>query len=153
MRDKIKKYEPKARELLTLIQDVRALGMIMFGVIALMITWSGVKVIETNYTLQRSISQLEQENAVRELENRNLELENQYFESDEYLELEARKNFGLAAPGETVWVVPKAVALRYTIPPEQSNEPAVVAKEELPTYRRNLNAWTDFLFYRNRPDN
>ena len=146
MNEKVNKTIAQIRSFVHSLSDVRKLGLMMFLVVVLMITWSGIRVIETNYHLQRSISQLQQENAVRQLENQNLELENQYFESEEYLELEARKNFGLAAEGETVVVVPKAVALNHT-----TAEPDLDVTErqaEEAKWRQNLNAWLDFLLHR-----
>jgi cell division protein FtsB len=149
---KIKTYQTKIIQEARVFQDVRALGVVMFLVIALLISWSGVKVIETNYKLQKEIARMEQETAVRRLQNRNLELENKYFETEEYLELEARKNFGLAAPGETVLVVPKAVALKNTVPVEQTDTPIMKKEEDKPKWRQNIDAWMDFLFHRMSSD-
>lgn len=147
MFDKIKNYEHHAVAVLKALQDVRTLGLLAFLVVALLISWSGVKVIETNYRLQKDIAKLEQENEVHKLENRNLELQNQYYNTDEYLELEARKNFGLAAPGETVLVVPKAVALKHVAPePQEVKEPT--KKPDKPKYQQNFDAWVDFLLHR-----
>jgi cell division protein FtsB len=147
--EKIKNYQSKILEEVRIFQDVRALGIAMFLVIALLISWSGVKVIETNYSLQKEIAQMEQETAVRRLENRNLELENQYFETDEYLELEARKNFGLAAPGETVLVVPKTVALKNVVPEENLTIPGKTAEKKKHKWQQNVDAWMDFLLHKN----
>ena len=147
MIDKIKKYKHHVLAAFKGLQDVRTLGLLVFLVVALLISWSGVKVIDTNYRLQKDISKLEQENAVYGLENRNLELKNQYYNTDEYLELEARKNFGLAAPGETVLVVPKAVAMKHVVSePEAMKEPA--QPKDKPKYQQNFDAWMDFLFHR-----
>ncbi len=68
--------------------------------LVLLISWSGIKAIQTNYGLQKQISGLKQQNAVIRLQNENLALKNQYYNSDQYLELSARQNFGLAVPGE-----------------------------------------------------
>lgn len=147
MIEKIKNYERYLSAGLKSLQDVRTLGLLVFLVMALLISWSGVKVIETNYRLQKDASQFRQENAVQELENRNLELENQYYETEEYLELEARKNFGLAAPGETILVVPKEVALANTVPePAEIKEPDVEPVK--PKSQQNFDAWIDFFFHR-----
>jgi cell division protein FtsB len=146
MINKIKTYQHKLPEVMHALQDLRTLGLLAFLVIALIITWSGAKIIETNYTLQRDIAALQQQNAVNKLENRNLELENQYYDTDEYLELEARKNFGLAAPGEKVIVVSKEAALRNTTP-----EPAAIApkkEEKRSKQQQNFDAWMDFLLHR-----
>ena len=147
MLEKIKNYEQYLSAGIKALQDVRMLGLLMFLVVALLISWSGVKVIETNYGLQKDIARLRQETEVKKLENRNLELENQYFETDEYLELEARKNFGLAAPGETVLVVPKNVAMKHVVAePEEVKEPT--KEPEKPKYQQNFDAWMDFFLHR-----
>ena len=145
MLEKMKAYQPKAMTFLKHFQDVRAIGLVMFVIITLLITWSGVKVIETNYRLQREIAVLEQKNAIRELQNRNTALQNKFFETDEYLDLEARRNFGLAAPGETVYVVPKAAALARVLSVQTTEGPA---GQETAT-PSNFSLWMDFLFGRN----
>lgn len=148
MQDKLKHYQERAIAIATTWSEPRRLGMIAFVVIALLITWSGVKVITTNYALQKDIAIMEQQNEVRRLQNRNLELGNKFYETDEYLEMEARRHFGKAMPGETVWVVPREVALRYV------TEPTRIAAQEAETtvtpsgYRANFNAWLDFLLHR-----
>lgn len=142
----IQRYRTKLPSIIHVLQDVRMLGLMVFLAIALMITWSGAKIIETNYSLQKDITALQQQNAVRKLENRNLQLENQYYSTEEYLELEARKNFGLAAPGEKVIVVSKEVALRNTVA-----EPAAIAPkkpEKKSKQQQNFDAWMDFLLHR-----
>lgn len=123
--------------------------MLFFLVAVLLISWSGVKVIETNYRLQRQISELEQQKDVQELANTNLKLQNEYFETDQYQELAARRNFGLAAPGETVWVVPKPVALSHTVDlSDVERTETQKTKERPPAYQRNVQSWMNFLFHR-----
>jgi cell division protein FtsB len=133
--------------LLQQVRDVRFLGFCVFGVIVLLVAWSGVGVIETNYKLQKQISALQQQNQVFELQNRNLALGNDYFKTDQYLELQARKQFGKAAPGETLLLVPKQVALGHTVDLNAQKEtPKKVVNK--PFYQRNFEAWVDFLFRR-----
>src|SRR5437667_142896 len=69
------------------LRDVRVLGLVIFGGLVLLVSWSGIQVIQTNYDLQKQISKLQQQNQVQELENNNLQLTNQYFNTDQYLEL------------------------------------------------------------------
>src|SRR5690349_5361062 len=99
---------------LSRLRDVHVAGQVVFIVIVLLVSWSGVKSIDTNYSLQKQISQLQQQNTVEQLQNNNQKLQNDYYNSDQYLELSARQNFGLAAPGETELIVPKDIALSYT---------------------------------------
>jgi cell division protein FtsB len=144
MFDQITKYQHHLRRL----QDMRVLGQVVFVVVVLMVSYSGVKVIHTNYKLQQHIAQLQQENEVQKLKNANQKLKNEYYNTPQYLELAARQNFGLAAPGEKELLVPKAVALAHA--PEQagateSDETGGVKK---PFYQRNMQAWLDFFLHR-----
>ena len=151
MLTKIKYRYQQTVQAVSQLRDVRVIGMLLFVAIVLMISWSGVKAIDTNYQLQRDIARVQQQNELQELSNRNLELENAYFETPEYLELAARESFGLAAPGETVFIVPKAVALKYAVASPQSQEQSTAAEDQRPAYQRNFQAWMDFFFHRNRP--
>src|SRR5579864_9293975 len=147
MPTKIKKYLEQLPW--HMFRDVRAIGLLTFLVIVLLISWSGVKVIESNYALQQQISALQQQNQVQELENNNSKLQNEYYNTNQYLELSARQNFGLAAPGETELLVPKNVALAHiqnvqTIPTTTTT----TASSHEPSYQRNLQAWVDFYLHR-----
>jgi len=145
-----KRFDPeKIYDYMLQFRDVRAAGLLLFLVIVLLISWSGVKVIDTNYALQKQISRLEQQNQVQQLANTNTKLQNSYYESNQYLELSARQNFGLAAPGETMLIVPQNVALAHTVQlpnPEQDQVRQTQAKQ--PAYQRNFQAWMNFLFHR-----
>lgn len=134
------------------LNDPRFLGQIVFVVIVLLISWSGIKTIQTNYGLQKQISSLDQQNQLQKLKNENLALKNDYYKSKQYLELAARQNFGLAAPGEKLIVVSKDVALAHTIEiPKQSAEEATKAKQ--PAYQRNFQSWVDFFLHRQNSSN
>lgn len=150
---KIKHYQETVVRVVASLKDMRVVGLMVFLVIVLLVSWSGVKAIETNYGLQKEISQLEQENAVKKLANRNLKLQNEYYKTPQYLELSARKDFGLAAAGETVLVVPKHVALAHTVDLPKgvvSHGPVAEDKSKKPAYQRNFDAWMDFLLHRNQ---
>jgi cell division protein FtsB len=145
----VKKYYPYIYEL----QDIRVAGMVVFGIVVLLISWSGVKSIDTNYQLQKQISELKQENDVANLDNQNLQLQNQYYNSNQYLDLSARQNLGLAAPGETELIVPKDVALKYTVDVPSIKETANKTAAKQPKYQRNMQAWADFFLHRQNQDN
>lgn len=141
MLTKIKKIVPKLR----ILQDVRALGLIGFGIVTLLVTWSGVKVAQTNYELAKKISVARQRNDIASLENQNLKLKNKYYETNQFLELSARRQFGRAQPGEKLYVVPEEVALRRTVDlPAQSSK---ILKEQAqkPKFNQNIDKWIDFL--------
>jgi cell division protein FtsB len=130
------------------LSDVRNIGLIVFAVIALLVTWSGIKVVQTNYDLQKQISTMQQQNAVRKLENSNLELRNQYYNTDQYLELVARRQYNKALPGEKLLIVPETVALSHTVDVAgaTTEQDKATIQDEGPWYERNFNAWLDFLF-------
>ena len=127
------------------------MGLLVFTVIVLLISWSGVKSIQTNYGLQKQIARLTQENQVRQLENTNLALQNNYYNTPQYLEITARQNLGLAAPGETELLVSKEVALKHTVdPPKTETVSPEVHKQAF--WQRNFQAWLDFFLHRNPTD-
>lgn len=129
------------------LSDMRFMGQVLFVVIVLLTSWSGIKSIQTNYGLQKQISGLRQQSALQQLQNDNLALRNQYFKSSQYLELAARQNFSLAAPGEKEVIVPKNVALTYKVNLPSPAKP-VEAKAKQPAYQRNFEAWVDFFLHR-----
>lgn len=147
MLEKIKNYQkhPIWRNL----RDVRVLGFLVFGVMVLLASWSGVAVIETNYELQKQIAQLDQHNQVAQLTNTNLKLQNEYLNTDTFLELTARKQFGKGAPGEKLLLVPKAVALAHAKQlPEEKNAQAATKSPDQTEHQSNFSAWMDFLLHR-----
>ncbi len=152
MFDKIKTYYNHA--LVQQFKDVRFVGFVVFGILVLLVSWSGVSVIEANYDLQKQVSKLEQENQVVALENNNLKLQNQYYNSDQYLELTARRQFGKGQPGEKLLLVPKSVALKYVADiPEAAKEAAATPVLEKPLLQRNIESWVDFFLHRGSLDN
>ncbi len=130
---KIKKYIEKVLAFLQRLNDVRFVGQLLFVIVVLLISWSGIKTIQTNYGLQKQISVLKQQNNIQQLKNTNLSLQNSYYNSNQYLELAARQNFGLGAAGEQELIVPASVALSYTAdlpnpvqpPPASAQLPAI----------------------------
>ncbi|MCW1907875.1 MAG: septum formation initiator family protein [Candidatus Saccharibacteria bacterium] len=147
MLNQIKTY--KQRYLGSQLSDIRNLALIAFGIIVILVSWSGVKAIQRNYELQKQIAKLEQETAVQRLENDNQTLRNQYLETNQYLELAARGQFGLAAPGENVVIVPKAVALAKVADVKiDTGLSAEQVTDTKPAYQRNIEAWLDFFLGR-----
>jgi cell division protein FtsB len=141
------KYEARAREYILGLRDVRNLGSLVFIVIVLLISWSGIKAIQTNFGLQKQVERMKQENAIHLLENQNLQLRNGYYNTSQYLEVSARQNFGLAKPGETVLLVPNTVALAHSIP-DITNTADETPSKKLPFWQNNLREWLNFFFHR-----
>ena len=151
MKDKSKHYKDWAFAFVRRLNDVHFLGQIIFGVLVLLVSWSGLKAIQTNYNLQKQISALQQQNAVQQLADNNLKLQNEYYNTDQYLELSARQNFSLARPGETEVLVPKNVALSHTVDvPSITGSAAGAPKQS--AYQQHIQAWLDFFLHRQGTD-
>lgn len=133
------------------LNDISFVGQLIFLVIVLLISWSGVRVIQTNYSLQKQIGNLKQQNQLQKLKNEDLALQNKYYQSNQYIDISARQNFSLAAPGEKEVLVPRQVALAYTV-----NLPSFTATSPLPNkstqpaYQRNFESWVNFFLHRPR---
>lgn len=152
MQEKIKIYQEKFYAYAEELRDVRVAGLMVFLVIVLLISWSGIKAIDTNYNLQKQITRLKQQTDLQALADNNLKLQNQYLNSNQYLDITARQNFGLAAPGEKVLVVPKTVALAHTVDvPSVEQKTKASTINHQPSYQRNFQAWMDFLLHRQQP--
>jgi len=132
------------------LTDIRNISLYVFAVVVLAITWSAAKTVQSNYELQKEVSKLKQQNEVLKLYNENVALENKYLATDQYLELAARQNLGLAATGEKVLLVPSSVAMKYidkSLLP-QSDTSGSAEEDTSPDYIKNLRAWRDFLLGR-----
>ncbi len=149
---KIKTWVLQSR--LKALGDSRNIGLGIFSIIALSVTWSGVKVVQANYRLQKQIVEAEQQTALQELENKNFKLRTEYLKSDQYLELSARRLFNRAAPGEQLIIVPKEVALTYTpaLPTSEPVSDILPANTSTPWYGDNIQAWIDFFMGRKPVD-
>ena len=101
--------------------------------------WSTVDAVQRNFKLQQQTDALQQQIALQELQNKTLQFQNAYYQTDEYLELSARERLGKAGPGEKVLLLP---------PNTISDKPAVtVDADQTPITQRSPYAqWMYFLF-------
>lgn len=128
------------------VRDVRFVGMIAFGVLILLTSWSGVRIIEVNYELQKEIAGLQAKNQVRQLENQNVKLKNQYLNTDTYIELTARQQLGRGGKDEKLILIPKEIALAHAPLLAQADK-TTRPTDNAPKYVQNLRAWRDFYFH------
>ena len=135
------------------IRDVRVFGLLIFLIIVLLMTWSGVKAIQTNYGLEKQIAQYQQQVQVQQLQNNNEQLKNAYFNTNQYLELAARQNFGLAAPGETELIVPTNVALAHLANSPSPQTATAKLSSQVPVWQHNLDSWVNFFLHRQTASN
>ncbi len=141
------KYRKQINYFLNNFNDLKFIGQVGFVVVILLITWSGVKAIQTNYNLQKQIALIKQQNNLQKLQNDNQQLENQYYQTKQYLDTAARENLGLASKGEKEILVPKQVAMSYTVNLTEFNQskPKVSSKS---TIQNNFNSWISFFLHR-----
>jgi cell division protein FtsB len=141
------KYSQAVQSFLSQLNDVRFVGQIIFVAIVLLISWSGIKAIQTNYGLQKQITALKEQDSLQQLQNENLKLQNQYYQTNQYLELSARQNFGLAASGEKELIVPEHVALAHTVNLSNQDQQASTVTEKNAA-QSNFESWVDFFLHR-----
>lgn len=103
--------------------------------------WGSLGVMQRNYELQKEVDYRRQQLELAQLRVDNLSLQNQYYETDEYRELQARESLGLVMPGESVLILPEnSEAAKAS---DETETTLVVAPQENVT---NLEQWLNFLF-------
>lgn len=68
--------------------------------------WGSLNVMQRNYNLQKELDDKSRQLIVAELDKDNAELEQRYYQTNEYKELAVRERLGLASPGEGVLMLP-----------------------------------------------
>ena len=146
MKIKIKRKK-QISSFLAKLNDVRFMGQVVFVIIVLLVSWSGVKAIQTNYNLQKQITALKQQNNLQSLQNENTKLQNQYYQTNQYLDISARQDLGLADAGEKEILVPAQVALSYTVnlPSTTQNSSSSTKKASV---QNNFDSWINFFLHR-----
>ena len=124
------------RNLFETNQIVRIVGIVIAG----SLIWQTVKVVQRNYALQGQVDRLEDEVAVLELQNQRLKYDIEYYKTDEYLELAARKEFNKRGVGERVVALSKDDAKDIPLPEDRIDS---LIK---PQYQENFEQWLFFLF-------
>lgn len=103
--------------------------------------WGSLGVMQRNFELQKEVDYRRQQLELAQLQVDNLALQNQYYQTNEYRELEARRSLGLVLPGERVLILPEnSEAAKQR---DQTNVQVVVPPQENVT---NLEQWLNFLF-------
>ena len=128
--------------------DIKNVPVYLFVLVVMAIAWSGVKTIQDNYALQIKISVLKQQNEVLSLQNGNAKLQNGYYQTNQYIDLSARQDLGLAGQGEKVMLVSKATALKYVDQSLATTPKDTSVNKPTSRYMSNLEAWRDFLLGR-----
>lgn len=135
---------PENQQRLAAIRSFFFNNLLLIGaiVVTLSLVYSTTNSIEQNSRLQTEINEIEAEVSLLEEEIRRKQLLEGYYQSDEFLELETRKQLGLVSPGEKVIVVPDVFASDQ----DQDQEVESVFIDPRPQYQQNLDAWFNFFF-------
>jgi cell division protein FtsB len=137
----------KNNQTLRMLTSTRNLGLYILLIITLSVSWSSIKTIQKNYEIEKQISLLTQEVDVLEQETKNMALENEYYKTDAFLELAARKYFSKANPGEQFISIPTAIADKYTHPEADVVQTTPTVKPK-PRIIQNWQDWIDFFLNR-----
>jgi len=82
-------------------EKISAYGIIF---LFLWISWSTLRVIQSNYALQKKVDDIKQDILDLQLENDRLAFSNQFYQTDEYLELAVRQELNKILPDEKLFV-------------------------------------------------
>ena len=103
--------------------------------------WGSLGVMQRNYDLQKTIDYKQQQLQLAQLQASNLQLVGRYYQTQEYQELAARQDLGLALPGESVLVLPpNTQAAKDADTVAQAQVSAPIQKVS------NFTQWMNFLF-------
>ena len=137
----------KNNQNLKVLFNYRNLGLYALALVALSVTWSSIKVIQKNYSLEKQITTLQQEVGLLNQQTKNQQLINEYYNTNAFLDLAARNYFGKASPGEKLILVPSNVAQQYIHPlPTASTSPS--HSKSKPQFIVNWQAWINFFLHR-----
>lgn len=118
--------------------------LVLLSIPFLLLVWliGSISSLTRNWSLQQEIVEKETEKAYLELQVDNYELENQYYASEEYQELSARKLQNKKLAGETLVYLPKNSELARSKHREVTKEENITKNE-----RSNFDQWMNFLFF------
>jgi cell division protein FtsB len=118
--------------------------LLIAAVIAVSWAWASVQAVQRNYALQREVDDKHRQQQLLQLQNDNLQFEQRYYKSREYLTLEAKRRLGLAEPGEHVIILPpNTVAAKAADAAEEAVNNAAPAQLPPPP---PFQQWMNFLF-------
>ncbi len=113
------------------------IGTVVGIMVAFYIGFYLIKTVQTNYLLQRQITDLNGKISQLQSDKAELGYKIQYYQTDAYKEKEARSKLGLQAPGESVIILPHK--------DESSKKP--VETKSIPR-KTNFQQWVDFILGR-----
>ncbi len=107
-------------------------------ILGLVFTYNAITATTRNWELEQKMSDRKLESARLQIEVDTMELEQQYYNTDEYQEIMARKKQNKMLPGETMVILPdnsEKATKKYSDVDSQTSKK-----------RSNFEEWLDFLF-------
>ena len=136
--DKIKtklrrvKYYTK-KDYLT-VHNIAAAAALILG---LVFTYNAITATTRNWQLEQKLKEITLQSEKLKLEVETLQLEQKYYDTDEYKEIMAREKQGMMLEGETMVILPDNTETAKT---------KYFEIDEPQKKRTNLDEWLDFLF-------
>ena len=118
-------------------------------VIAASWAWGTISTMQTNFAAQKAYDDQKRQLELTQLEVDTLKYQQNYYKSDEYKDLMARTNLGLASPGEKVLLLPPNTTAAKA-DGAVSTKPAAVTSQT--TTMSNFEQWLHFLTGANAHD-
>ena len=115
-------------------------------VVGLSWAYSSVQAIQRNYQLQREVANKQRQTTLLKLEGDNLEFEQHYYQSSEYLALEAKRRLGLAEQGEKLLILPPNTQAIIDSDKADAEKASRVASTPHASTPSNYDQWLEFLF-------
>ena len=113
------------------------------AVIAISWAWASVQAVQRNYELQKEVDAKKQQATLVRLQTENLQFEQNYYKSSEYLTVEAKRRLGLAESGERVLILPPNSA---AVEQESASEDTSTIKTTQTPPPPPLQQWLNFMF-------
>lgn len=113
--------------------------LVLAVILCLMWTYQSIVAMSRNWELTETLAKEKRELQLIEIETEELELENQYYGSNEYQELLARKFLDKQLPGENMVVMPSN---SDEAKKKHDTQPSIVVEKQY----TNFEKWINFLF-------
>ena len=104
--------------------------------------WGSLQVMQRNYALQKEVDFKQRQLQLTELQKQSLELQQRYYQTNEYKELATRESLGLVMPGEKVLILPENSEAAKQADKQTSSSAATAPQEQI----SNMEQWLNFLF-------
>ena len=107
--------------------------------------WGSVSMIQTNFNAQKSLEDQRRQLALTQLEVDTLQYQQNYYKTDEYKDLAARKDLGLASPGEDVLLLPPNTQAIKDADAADTSKASLQSSGKSRVTESNFDQWMSFL--------